>query len=304
MTDNGTTQREKSLVNIIASFIANAQAAKLVQPAQRALDDPARFAQAAAMGPPFTGQPVGNALAAQPVMVCGAAIGAVSLHQVRPLTGAAWFAAHWWDRHQQRLELTTVMDVGCSHLDAQRNALGIGEKMMFAARFAAVGRVRPRLEPPKTARTLLESTTARDQSIRSALCSRRSSSRWSFSHTPAFCQSRKRRQQVMPLPQPISKGKSRQAMPVLSTNRIPVNAARSGMDLRPGYFTRRVLLGSNGSITVHSDSSSSAFGIHSLLQKWSNLYNSYFVTGSKTRLDSVVPALGRRAGDEQKRSRG
>jgi hypothetical protein len=125
---------------------------------------------------------------------------------------------------------------------------------------------------------LLESTTARDQSIRWALCNWRSNSRWSCAQTPAFCQSRNRRQQVMPLPQPSSKGRSRQARPLLSTKRIPVSAARSEIGLRPGCFLRRALFGSKGSTTNHSESSMSGFAIPSLLQKWSNLYNSFCYT--------------------------
>lgn len=65
------------------------------------------------------------------------------------------------------------------------------------------------------------------QSIRSAARSRRSSSRCSASHTPASCQSRKRRQHVMLEPHPISSGSISHWMPVRSTNRISVSAARS-----------------------------------------------------------------------------
>jgi hypothetical protein len=55
-----------------------------------------------------------------------------------------------------------------------------------------------------------------------------SRTRWILSHTPVACQSRSRRQQVMPDPQPISCGRYSQGMPVRSTKRIPVKAWRSG----------------------------------------------------------------------------
>jgi hypothetical protein len=48
-------------------------------------------------------------------------------------------------------------------------------------------------------------------------------------HSPARCQSRKRRQHVMPLPQPSSWGSISQGMPLLKTNTMPVSAARSVM---------------------------------------------------------------------------
>jgi hypothetical protein len=52
---------------------------------------------------------------------------------------------------------------------------------------------------------------------------------------PAVAQSRSRRQQVIPLPQPISWGRYSQGMPVFSTNKIPVSAARSGTRGRPPF---------------------------------------------------------------------
>jgi hypothetical protein len=275
MTNNGATQCEESLMNISAPFVTNAQTPELMQPTERAFDHPAGFAQAAAMRPARARQSPGDAQGAQPTMMRTAAIRPIPLHDLGSLARTTGFAAQRRNRQHQGLQLAAVMHVGGGDLRAQWNALGIGAKMMFAARFAAVRRVWPRLKPPKTARTLLESTTARDQSIRSATCRRRNNSRWSFSHTPAFCQSRSRRQQVMPLPQPISSGRSRHAMPVLSTKRIPVSAARSEIGLRPGYFLRRARVGSKGWITDHNESSMSGFAIPSFLLNWSKKYNSF-----------------------------
>jgi len=265
-------------MNFCAPFVTDAQAAELMQPTERAFDHPAGFAQAAAMRPAGARQSPGDSQRAQPTMMRAAAISPIALHYLGPLTRATDLAAQGRDRQHQGLQLTAVMHIGGGDLTAQGYALGIGAKMMFAARFAAVRRVWSRLKPPKTARTLLESTTARDQSIRSATCKRRNNSWWSFSQTPAFCQSRNRRQQVMPLPQPISKGRSRQAMPVLSTKRIPVSAARSKTGLRPGCFRRRVRFGSKGWMIVHNESSINGLAMPSLLQSWSKKYNSFCYT--------------------------
>lgn len=275
MTDNSTAKSEKGLMDISPALVADTQAAELVQPAERALDDPAGFAQAAAVGLALARQSIDNAQAAQQTSVSGTAISTIALEEVRTPARSSDFTAHGRHRCQQWLQLAAIMHVGGGYLDAERNALGIGEKMMFAARFAAVGRARPRLEPPKTARTLLESTTARDQSSRSAACKRRSNSRWSLSHTPAFCQSRSRRQHVTPLPHPNSCGRSRQAMPLLSTNKIPVSAARSDTPLRPGNFVRRLFFGSSGAMTAHNESSTSGFAIRSSSQRWSKKYTSF-----------------------------
>ncbi len=171
------------------------------------------------------------------------------------------------------------MSVGSREREAQRDALGIGEKMMFAARFAAVCRVRPRLIPPKTARTELESATARDQSIWSAARRRARSSWWRRSQTPACCQSRSLRQQVMPLPQPSSNGRSSHPIPVFRTNRMPVKATRFEIGLRPGYRLRRGFSGSNGSTISHNLSSIKGFAIPSICPTLLDVY-SHFVRRS------------------------
>ncbi len=75
---------------------------------------------------------------------------------------------------------------------------------------------------------------------------------------PACCQSRSRRQQVMPLPQPISAGRYSHGSPVLSTNRMPVSAARSGTGGRPP-FGQGLAGGSNGSIILHKSSGKRGF---------------------------------------------
>lgn len=58
----------------------------------------------------------------------------------------------------------------------------------------------------------------RDQSMQSAARSSASRILCSRSQTPAACQSRKRRQQLMPEPQPISWGNISHGMPDCSTN--------------------------------------------------------------------------------------
>lgn len=84
-------------------------------------------------------------------------------------------------------------------------------------------------------------------------CSRRrlSSARCSRSQTPSACQSRKRRQHVIPLPKPNSFGRSSHGIPVCKTNRMPFSAARSPArgwpPLAEGFTT-----GSSGCRTFHN----------------------------------------------------
>jgi hypothetical protein len=99
-----------------------------------------------------------------------------------------------------------------------------------------------------------------DQSISSAKPNSSSSTRQIFSHTPAACQSRKRRQQVMPDPHPSSLGKYSQGQPVRSTNKIPISVCRLETRGRPPFGLARSD-GSNGSIRSHSSSASSGLAI-------------------------------------------
>ena len=278
MADDGAAKSQEGLMDVRAPLVADAQAVKLMQPTERAFHDPPRRAQLTAMRSAAAGQWVGDPALLQPARVRGTAIGAISLHGLGLLPRASDLAAERRDGRHKRLQLAAVMHVGRRQLDTQRQPLGIGAKMMFAARFAAVGRVRSGLKPPKTARTLLESTTARDQSIRPAACNRRSSSWWSFSQTPAFCQSRSRRQQVMPLPQPNSGGRSCHAIPLLSTNKMPVKAARSGTRWRPGNLGRRFFCESSGWMISHNESVTNGFAIPSFSQNWSKEYTSFCYT--------------------------
>jgi hypothetical protein len=77
---------------------------------------------------------------------------------------------------------------------------------------------------------------------------------------PAACQSRSRRQQVMPDPQPISTGSRSHGVPVISTKGMPVNAARSGRHGRPprGFG---LSCGSSGPNAAQSSSETRGFAI-------------------------------------------
>jgi hypothetical protein len=98
------------------------------------------------------------------------------------------------------------------------------------------------------------------QSIVSASPSLSSRISQTFSHTPARCQSRSRRQQVIPQPHPSSWGKYSQGQPVRATNRMPVSAARSGTRGRPPLGLG-LCGGSKDSISNHNSSVSNGLAI-------------------------------------------
>ncbi len=113
--------------------------------------------------------------------------------------------------------------------------------------------VRARASAPFFARIAALSSEARVPSMRSVWCSLVRSTPCRRSQTPAWCQSRSRRQQLMPQPQPISWGSISQGRPDFGTNRLPVSAARLSTGGRPP-FGRGCSGGNSGFTTAHSSS--------------------------------------------------
>jgi hypothetical protein len=121
------------------------------------------------------------------------------------------------------------VDVSGSADHTGRDARPLDHNMALRARLSLICRIRSGSLAPLLAGTLAESREVRSQSICSASPRRSKRTRCSFSHTPASCHSRKRRQQVTPLPQPMSLGSISQGMPLFSTKMMPVRTARSSM---------------------------------------------------------------------------
>jgi len=70
-----------------------------------------------------------------------------------------------WDRINQCEGLLRVVTIGPGEVNGQRNSASVANQMTLAAELRSVGGIGTRLKPPKTARTELPSTAARDQSI-------------------------------------------------------------------------------------------------------------------------------------------
>jgi len=231
------------------AFIADPQAAELVQPTDGPLHNPTEDAQSAAvLGITFGDAGLDASFGQLPPMRIGI---------VRPIAkefiGASHRTAHLpgdgRNRIHQRDQLRYVVPVGPREPNGKRNAFRICDEMVFRPVFPAIHGAGTGIFAPPTARTWLESTTAADRSSCSSARSRSSKVLWTLSQTPAFCQASRYRQQLMPDPQPISWGRSSQGMPLFSTNRMPVSTWRRSRGLRPGNFTRRGLGGGrSGSI--------------------------------------------------------
>ena len=259
--DEGAAERGEGLVDVGPAFVAYGKATHAVQPGVGALDHPAVTTEAlTALHPaPRDAWPdaTGAALAAAAPMV----VALVGMQLVRTPPRAAPLAApQGRDGVQRGREHLAVVLVGGADQHAERSTSGINCDVALAARLTAVGRVRPGRGSPPFAGTDALSSAARRQSICPAACKRSSRTRCSPAHTPASCQSRSLRQQLIPDPQPISAGSISQGRPDLSTNRIPVSAARSGRRGRPP-FGLGGSGGRSGATAAHKSSGTSSLAM-------------------------------------------
>ncbi len=252
-------------MNIIAPFVAHLQTAKLVEPGQGTLDDSAMPSQPFARRNPPSGNAWRDTAFAQVFTIGPRVVRFGSVQRVRPAARPTAWPTDGRDCIDLLCQHRCLMPVGCRMANGERRAPPINDQMTLRARLAAIGRVRSRFLTPRGAGRLAASNEARSQSIWSAALRRRSKTWWTASHTPACCQSRSRRQHVMPLPQPIAWGKSSHWMPRFTTNRMPVNAARSGTRGRPPFGFGGTS-GSSGSMIAHNSSGTSCFAIDALYQ--------------------------------------
>lgn len=247
-------------MNIEPSLVTNSQSPEVVEPSKGTLHDPTVLAKLLT-----TLDPTSSDTRSDPSLSERSAIGFrvvpfVSVHLVRLSPRSAPSSLDMRNGINQHLQRLCVRNISARASYREGNSRSADHKMALRAWFALIRRIRPDCLAPFLARTVAESSEARDQSISPISFSLLSNVRCNFSHTPADCQSRRRRQQVMPLPQPISWGSISHCKPVLSTNKMPVSAARLEMRGRPplGFGGSG---GKSGSIISHNSSVSSGFAI-------------------------------------------
>ena len=248
-------------MDVGAALIADGEAAVAGKPSQRPLHDPAVAAQAGAALNAPSGDAWNDASPLAGLSAVGKVVGFVRVQLSRPPSRPAGALADRRDGVDHALEALAVVDIRRTEREHEGYAAGIGEDVALGAWLAAVGWIGPRLFTPLFAGMLALSSAARLQSMALA-CPNRSSRTWCRrSQTPACCQSRRRRQHVIPEPQPISAGSISQGMPLLSTNRMPVSAARWEIGGRPPFGFGRSG-GINGAIRVHRSSDTRGAAMH------------------------------------------
>jgi hypothetical protein len=259
-TDRRAPEREKGLVNVRPFVVTDAEAAELIQPSKGTLDDPPPPAQAAPVRGATLGQQRHDVTGPEAAPNGGRVVAAIPDHRVRPLPRSPAFAVERGDRIHQRQGFLRVVPIRAGQTNREWHAAPVANQMTLAAALGPIGGIRPGRSPPYTARMEQLSTTARDQSIRSSRASQSRSAKWIRSHTPAHCQSRRRRQHVMPDPHPSSCGSICHGMPLRRTKRMPVRHARSDTRGRPPCG-RPGRIGKNGSTRSHNESGSNAAAI-------------------------------------------
>jgi len=238
-------------MNVDAALEASPQLAECSQPGVRALDHPAMTPKPIIALDAAPGNTRPDAQLAQVGAATGKVIALVGMQLVRPASGPTATAAHHRQGIDQLLEHHRVMPVGARDAENQRDALAVRDDVALAAELAPVRRVGAGVLAPRGLATLAASMLARLKSSLPAPRNSSSNNRCRRCHTPAACQSRRRRQQVIPLPKPNSLGSSSQGMPVRSTNRMPFRAISSFTRGRPP-LAEATTTGNSGAIFLNS----------------------------------------------------
>lgn len=233
----------EGLADVGSAFVAGGDAAEACEPSQGAFDDPAVAAEPVGAVNATAGNARLDTAHAAGLAAGGVVVGLVGVQLRGASARPAAAPADGTHRVQHWPQEAAVVPVGRAQANGERDAVRVGQKMTLGARAAAIGRVRAGLFALLFATTAALSTAQRDQSTAFARPSRSSS----------------RRQQVMPQPQPISFGSISQGRPDLSTNRMPVSAARSETGGRPPFGRGRG--GSRGASSAHSVSGTSGLAM-------------------------------------------
>ena len=257
--DQGAGQVQQPLEDVRPPLVADAKAAAAEQPGEGSLHDPAMLTEAFGGVDPPTSDARGDAPDPECAPQGRGIVRLVGVQLGRTRTWTAWFPPRTddgRDRVDQREQLRRVVGVSGREPNRQRDAVAIHDEVVLRSELAPVNWVTAGEFAPLLARTLSESTLARDQSTAASSPSQFSSFVCNRSQTPAACQSRSRRQQVQPLPQPSCFGSIRQEQPVRRTKTMPPRAARSGTRGRPP-FGFGDSFGSSGSMASQMSSETS-----------------------------------------------
>src|SRR5262245_24607944 len=149
--------------------VADLESARLADPGQAALHDPADLAQPAAVRRPLPRQPALDVSLPQALPVLPGAVGPVPVQSLRLAARPAFGTSYGRDGVHQRHSLRAVVAVGPTQTHGQRGAVAVDDQVAFRALFGPIRGVLAGQDPPKTARMLWLSTQTACQSMRPSL---------------------------------------------------------------------------------------------------------------------------------------
>lgn len=220
-------------MDVEASFVADGEAAKAVQPGENLFGNPAMTSKRLAGFDTASCDAGLDAWLLAGVAASAKVVGLTGMELGRSGSGPALLPADGGDGIQQLVKGLAVVDVGLGQQKGELDALPVGDEMVLGSRPAAIGRV----EPVCLVWTALQFAV---QLVPNA----------------AACQSRNRRQHVTPELHAVSCGRISHGVPVRGTNRMPISVARSSIR-RPPPFGLAGSTGSKGAIIDHRASETS-----------------------------------------------
>lgn len=128
-------------------FIADAQAAKLMQPRDRALDDPTQSAQARPVRQTPPCDAALDAALRQRLPMRPRLIGSVPEEALRAIARRAPLTTDWRDCIDQRQQLRHIVRISAREDRCQWDAVGIRDQMMLGAGLATIRRIRSSFFP-------------------------------------------------------------------------------------------------------------------------------------------------------------
>ena len=138
-------------MDVGSSFVADAQAAVLVEAGEGALNDPALAAEAGAVFAALLGDQRSDPFAAQVVAGCLPLVAAVAEDGSRAAFRPAALAAHGRNRLDERDQLGAVVAVGGGEQAGEWDPAGVRDQLVLGAALAPVDRAGAGFGAPKTA---------------------------------------------------------------------------------------------------------------------------------------------------------
>jgi hypothetical protein len=131
--DEAAADREEGFVDVVAALVADAEAAVLVEPGDRALDHPALLSESGAVWALGPGDLRLDVPAAQLAPTLACVVGAVADEPLRSATRPSAPSTHRWDRVHERNHLGDVVAVAGGQADRQRCAATAGDHVVLGA---------------------------------------------------------------------------------------------------------------------------------------------------------------------------